>query len=46
MNNGVVWAARPSLNANKGGIDGYIIQIGADKAKTTYLDAYVAGKWK
>ena len=46
MNNGVVWAARPSLNANKGGVDGYIIQIGADKAKTTYLDAYVAGKWE
>ena len=46
MNNGLVWAARPSLNADKGGIDGYIIQLGADKAKTTYLDAYVAGKWK
>ena len=46
MNNGLVWAARPSLNANKSGIDGYIIQLGADKAKTTYLDAYVVGKWK
>lgn len=46
MNNGLVWAARPSLNADKGGIDGYIIQLGADKAKTTYLDAYVVGKWK
>ena len=46
MNNGIVWAARPSVSVSKQAIDGYIVQLGSDKQKTTYIDVYVAGKWK
>lgn len=46
MNNGVVWAARPSLNSNKNAIDGYIVCVGTDPKYTTYIDAYVVGRWK
>ena len=46
MNNGIVWAARPSVSVSKQAIDGYIVQLGLDKQKTTYIDVYVAGKWK
>ena len=44
--NGVVWGSRPSLNIDKQSIDGYIINIGTDPKYTTYIDAYVVGKWK
>ena len=46
MNNGIVWAARPSVSVSKQAIDGYIVQLGSDKQKATYIDVYVAGKWK
>lgn len=46
MNNGVVWAARPSLNAGKQSIDGFVIQIGTQPEYVTYLDAYIVGRWK
>lgn len=46
MNNGIVWAARPSVSVSKQAIDGYIVQLGLDKQKTTCIDVYVAGKWK
>lgn len=46
MNNGVVWAARPSLNAGKQSIDGLVIQIGTQPEYVTYLDAYIVGRWK
>ena len=46
MNNGVVWAARPSLAANRQSIDGFIVQVGADKSYTTAIDAYIVGRWK
>lgn len=46
MNNGVIWAARPSLNTNKEAVDGCVIQIGTQQEYVTYLDAYVVGRWK
>ena len=46
MSNGIVWATRPSLNPNKQAIDGYIVNVGTDPKHTTYIDAYVVGKWK
>lgn len=46
MSNGVVWGSRPSLNIDKQSIDGYIVNIGTDPKYTTYIDAYVVGKWK
>lgn len=46
MNNGVIWAARPSLNTSKEAVDGYVIQIGTQQEYVTYLDAYVVGRWK
>lgn len=46
MNNGVVWGSRPSLNVNNQAVDGYIVNIGTDPKHTTYIDAYVVGKWK
>ena len=46
MNNGVVWGSRPSLNVNNQAVDGYIVNIGTDPKYTTYIDAYVVGKWK
>ena len=46
MSNGIVWATRPSLNPNKMAIDGYIVNVGTDPKYTTYIDAYVVGKWK
>ena len=44
--NGVVWGSRPSLNIDKQSIGGYIVNIGTDPKYTTYIDAYVVGKWK
>lgn len=46
MNSGVVWGSRPSLNVNNQAVDGYIVNIGTDPKYTTYIDAYVVGKWK
>ena len=46
MSNGVVWGSRPSLNIDKQSIDGYIVNVGTDPRYTTYIDAYVVGKWK
>lgn len=46
MSNGVVWGSRPSLNVNNQAVDGYIVNIGTDPKYTTYIDAYVVGKWK
>lgn len=46
MNSGVVWGSRPSLNVNNQAVDGYIVNIGTDPKHTTYIDAYVVGKWK
>ena len=45
-NNGITWGGSTSLNANKQAINGYIVQFGNDKTKTTYIETYVAGKWK
>lgn len=46
QNNGIVWGASPSINANMQAIDGYIVQYGADQSRNTNIRLYATGKWK
>ena len=45
-NTGITWGASPSMNANMQAVDGYIVQYGADKTRTTTIRVRVTGKWK
>ena len=46
QNNGIVWSASPSMNANMQAVDGYIVQYGTDKSRNTNIRVHVTGKWK
>lgn len=46
QNNGIVWGASPSINANMQAVDGYIIQYGNDRSRNTNIRVHVTGKWK
>lgn len=46
QNNGIVWGASPSINANMQAVDGYIIQYGNDRSRNTIIRVHVTGKWK
>lgn len=46
QNNGIVWGASPSMNANMRAVDGYVVQYGADKSRDTSIRVHVTGKWK
>ena len=46
QNNGIVWGASPSMNANMQAVDGYIVLYGADKTRDTNIRVRVTGKWK
>lgn len=46
QNNGVVWGASPSINANMQAVDGYIVQYGNDRSRNTNIRVHVTGKWK
>ena len=45
-NNGVIWGACPSLNANNSAINGLVVQFGRDTSRSTTIHAYVVGHWK
>lgn len=45
-NNGVIWGACPSINANNGTIDGLVVQFGRDTSRNTSIHAYIVGEWK
>lgn len=46
QNNGIVWGASPSMNANMRAVDGYVVQYGADKSRDTNIRVHVTGFWK
>lgn len=46
QNNGIVWGASPSINANMQAVDGYIVQYGSDRSRNTNIQVHVTGKWK
>lgn len=46
QNNGIVWGASPSINANMQAVDGYIVQYGNDRSRNTNIRVHVTGFWK
>lgn len=46
QNNGIVWGASPSINANMQAVDGHIVQYGNDRSRNTGIRVHVTGKWK